>query len=189
MDKNFNIIIAGAGGQGLITLLQIIIAAAFLEGKDVKTSELHGLSQRGGSVETHIRIGKKVYSPLISKGEADLVISLEMLEGLRNLPFANSKTVFLVNKHIIPFEGSLTEEAILKKIKENIKGEKHIIPASQKCIDLFGKEVMSGMFLLGYAVSNNLIPIKKDSVIKAIEENMPEKFVEINKEAFLASGK
>jgi len=77
-NKTFNIIISGVGGQGVITLLSLIDEASFIEGYDVKSSELHGLSQRGGSVEAHIRFGKKVYSPLISLGSADLVISLEM---------------------------------------------------------------------------------------------------------------
>jgi len=68
MAKNleqFNIVIAGTGGQGLITLLQVISEAAMAEGYDIRTSELHGLSQRGGSVEVHIRFGKKIYSPLV----------------------------------------------------------------------------------------------------------------------------
>ncbi|MBU2635317.1 2-oxoacid:acceptor oxidoreductase family protein, partial [Patescibacteria group bacterium] len=84
-NRTFNIVISGTGGQGLITLLQIIAEAALVEGLDVKTSELHGLSQRGGAVETHIRFGKKIYSPLVSLGSADLILSLETLESLRAL--------------------------------------------------------------------------------------------------------
>jgi len=95
MNKPFNIIITGVGGQGVITLTQIIAEAALIEGKDVKTSELHGLSQKGGSVQTHIRFGKKVYSPLIAEGKADLILSLEIIEGLRKINYANSKTNFL----------------------------------------------------------------------------------------------
>ena len=67
MLKNFNIVITGVGGQGLITLLDVISKAAFNKGLDIKTSELHGLSQRGGSVSVYIRFGKKVYSPMIPK--------------------------------------------------------------------------------------------------------------------------
>ena len=95
-NKNqFNIVIVGTGGQGLITLLQVLAEAAVFSGLDIKTSELHGLSQRGGSVEVHIRFGKKIYSPLVAQGEADLVIALEMQESvLRNL-------VFQVEAHIL----------------------------------------------------------------------------------------
>ena len=91
----FNIVIVGTGGQGLITLLQIIAEAALDSGLDIKTSELHGLSQRGGSVEVHIRFGKKVYSPMVPQGKADLIIALEMQEALKASFFAGPKTTFL----------------------------------------------------------------------------------------------
>src|SRR4030042_4394517 len=103
MSKNidqFNIVIKGVGGQGLITLLQIIAEAALSEGYSVRTSELHGLSQRGGSVEVHIRFGKKIYSPIVAQGKADLILGLEMQEGLRGAPFSNKKTKFLINNQI-----------------------------------------------------------------------------------------
>ena len=93
----FNIVIVGTGGQGLITLLQIIAEAALASGFDVKTSELHGLSQRGGSVEVHIRFGKKIYSPMVPQGKADLIVALEMQESLKASYFANRKTTFLIS--------------------------------------------------------------------------------------------
>ena len=110
--NQFNILIVGTGGQGQITLLQILAEAALIEGYDVKTSELHGLSQRGGSVEVHIRFGKKIFSPLIPQGQADLIIGLEMQECLKACYFANPKTNFLINKYIvpIPLEKTLGEE-------------------------------------------------------------------------------
>src|SRR4030043_2333488 len=100
--EQFNMVIVGTGGQGLITLLQIISEAVVFEGYDIRTSELHGLSQRGGSVEVHIRFGKKIYSPLIAQGRADLIFGLEMQEALRGIYFASKKTNFLVNKQITP---------------------------------------------------------------------------------------
>jgi len=92
MEKDFNIIIIGTGGQGLITLLQVLAEAALIENYDVKTSELHGLSQRGGSVEVHIRFGKEIHSPLVSQSGADLVLALEIQESLKGIYFANRKT-------------------------------------------------------------------------------------------------
>jgi indolepyruvate ferredoxin oxidoreductase, beta subunit len=184
MDKTFNIVIAGVGGQGVITLAQIIAEAAFIEGYDVKTSELHGLSQKGGSVETHIRFGKEVYSPLIALGEADLVLSLEILETLRKLSFASKKTKFLINGYSLPYQGSLSDEEISRIIEENIKGEKYIIPASKICQEKLQKEVLSGVYLLGYAIRKNLLPLKSESVLKAIENLMPPKYLAINKQAF-----
>src|SRR4030042_4430542 len=105
MSKNidqFNIVIKGVGGQGLITLLQIIAEAALSEGYSVRTSELHGLSQRGGSVEVHIRFGKKIYSPMVAQGKADLILGLEEQEALNGISFSGHKTNFLINQSIIP---------------------------------------------------------------------------------------
>ncbi|OGZ26917.1 MAG: hypothetical protein A2365_02165 [Candidatus Nealsonbacteria bacterium RIFOXYB1_FULL_40_15] len=184
MDKNFNIVIAGVGGQGVITLVQLIAEAAFAEGYDVKTSELHGLSQRGGSVETHVRFGKKVWSPLISEGEADLIISLELAETLRKLRYANKNTKFVINGYFFPYPEGLSEEEITGIIGREIKQEKRIVPASKVCQEKLEKEVVSTSYLLGYCVSNELIPLKKESVLKAMENLFPEKYLELNKKAF-----
>ena len=81
--KDFDIVLTGVGGQGIITLQKIISEAAIKQGYDVKASELHGLAQRGGHIECHVRIGKKIYSSLVRQGNADLIIALEPLEGMR----------------------------------------------------------------------------------------------------------
>jgi len=143
--SEFNIVIKGTGGQGLITLLQVLAEAALIEGYDVKTSELHGLSQRGGSVEVHVRFGKKIYSPLVCRGGADLIIGLEEQETLRGVYFANQETIFLINKFIvpIPLEKSLSEEEILnnlRKISKNV----NLIPASEICQEKLGTSVVAG---------------------------------------------
>lgn len=185
--QTFNIIISGVGGQGVITLLSLIDEAAFIEGYDVKSSELHGLSQRGGSVEVHVRFGKKVDSPLISGYPlghlADLVISLEMLEGLRELMRTGKNTKFLVNEYCLPFQGSLTKEEIKGHFKA-IGDRLHLVAASDICKEKLQNEVVSTIYLLGYAVHKKLIPIKKESVIKAIESIVPEKYRELNIKAF-----
>jgi len=182
MDKTFNLIINGVGGQGIITLLFLIDQAAFIEGYDVRSSELHGLSQRGGSVATHIRFGKKVYSPLISNGMADLVISLEMLEGLRETAKAGKQTKFLINEFNLPFIGSLPKEEIKKQLKD-LKNEIHFVAASDICKEKLQNEVVSTVCLLGYAVHKKLIPLKPESVLRAIK-SLPEKYQEINIKAF-----
>jgi indolepyruvate ferredoxin oxidoreductase beta subunit len=189
MDKIFNMIIAGVGGQGLITLTQILAEAAESEGLEIKTSELHGLSQRGGSVETHIRFGKKVWSPLVAAGTADLILSLEIQEALKVFPYSNKTTVFLVNKKYIPFENGLSEQEVEKKINELVKGKKHLVAASDICQKELQAEVVSGIYLLGYAVSKKLIPLKSESMLKGIEEIIPQKYLELNKKAFEAAKK
>lgn len=188
-NKVFNIIVAGTGGQGLITLLQIIAEAAFIQGFDVKTSELHGLSQRGGSISTHIRIGKKVYSPLVPLGSADLVLSLETLETLRVVDYANSQTTFLINCYSLPFVGTISAKEIDKKLAQLIKGKKYIISASEICKKELGKEVLSGIYLISYAAFNGLLPIKPESIEKAIRKIIPKSYLDINLKAYKLASK
>ncbi len=182
--KNFNIIITGVGGQGLITLISVINQAAFIEGKDVRSSELHGLSQREGSVETHVKFGKKVYSPLVYRGQADLIMGLEILEGLRAVNRVGSQTKFLVNNYFLPFEDSPRKEKVLDDLKKNLGKNLFLVNASEICQQNLQNEVVSGIYLLGYGISKKLIPLKKESVLKVIKEVMPQKYWDLNIKAF-----
>jgi len=183
MDKAFNLIINGIGGQGVITLLTLVDEAAFVDGYQVRSSELHGLSQRGGSVETHARFGKKVNSPLIENGKADLIISLEALEGLRGATKAGSQTTFLINDQVFAFQGSLTLEEIKERFF-SIKNKSYFVPASTICEEKLQNDIGTGVFLFGYAVAKKLIPIKKKSVLQAIDNIVPEKYKDFNIKAF-----
>ncbi|MFH1424027.1 MAG: indolepyruvate oxidoreductase subunit beta [Candidatus Nealsonbacteria bacterium] len=183
--NQFNIVIVGTGGQGLITLLQVIAEAAVFSGLDFKTSELHGLSQRGGSVEVHIRFGKKIYSPLVAQGEADLVIALEMQEALRAAYFANEKTVFLINKHVVPvpLQTSFTEDQILK-ILSSVARKIEFVPAGEICQKEIGTKVVAGTYLVSLAAFRGLIPLKTDLILKAIKKVIPEQYFELNRKTF-----
>ncbi len=190
MEKDFNIIISGVGGQGIITLTRILAEAALIEKNDVKTSELHGLSQRGGSVETHIRFGKEVYSPLVRQAGADLIISLEAQEALKSCHYGSKKrTVFLVNDFVKPIFGAKEIFSSQKIKKELEKFSKKIIfiPASKIAKEKLGKEVFGGVYLLGYASFQKLIPLKPSSILGAIEKVVSKKYLEINKKAFKLS--
>ncbi len=169
----------------MITLLQIISEAAILEGYDIKTSELHGLSQRGGSVEVHIRFGKIIYSPMVAQGKADLILGLEMQEALKGCYWANPKTNFLINQLILPtpLAKNLTEKEVsdnLKKISRNVV----IVPADKICQEKLGNSVVSGIYLLSLASYKNLISLKPNSILKAIKKIIPEKYLELNLKAF-----
>jgi len=183
MNKNFDIIITGVGGQGVITLLSILDEAAFVEGYDVKSSELHGLSQRGGSVEAHVRFGKKVYSPMVSNGSANLIIALEALEGLRESARAGRQTKILINEYFLPFMGSIPREEIVKQLEES-KKDYTLVQASKICKDKLQNEVVCTIYLLGYAVSKGILPLKKESVLQAIKNVVPQKYLELNTKAF-----
>ena len=181
MNKDFNIVIVGTGGQGLITLLQIIAEAALSSGYDIKTSELHGLSQRGGSVEVHIRFGKEIFSPLVSQAKADLILALEMQESLKALYFTSDKTRFLINKHFIPIPSRkpFSEEQILAALKAKTK--------KIKTVEVKG--VTSGVYLLSLASFEKLIPLSPDSILSAIRKVIPQQYFELNKKTFESAKK
>lgn len=190
--KEFNLIVAGVGGQGALTLATIIAEAAMKEGYDVRTTELHGLAQRGGSIPIHIRFGEKMYTPLVLEGEADLIIALEPLEALRTTYFGskNHNTVFLIDNYKIP---PITVSAFgekypsMNEIANSIKlfsSKVIIINASEIVERETGSILSSNIFILSYAVSKGLLPIKENYVLEAMKENVPEKFFELNKKVF-----
>jgi indolepyruvate ferredoxin oxidoreductase beta subunit len=188
MKKDFNLIIVGVGGQGQITLLRILEEAALVENKDFKGSELHGLSQRGGSVEVHFRMGKNIFSPLVSQADADLILVLEMQEALGSLYYAFSKTQFLLNKLIVPIPGekNVAENQILDYLK-NFTKKIEIVEASKICKEKFQKEVLAGVYLLGYAQKKKFLPLKRESLEEGIKKVVPEKYLKENLEALKLS--
>ena len=189
--KDFNIIISGVGGQGILTLQNILSEAALLHGYDVKTSELHGLSQRGGGVSSHVRFGGKINSPLVAQGDADLIFGLETLEPLRVCFYGSKmkKTVFLINDYkILPISVTILKE----KYPSNKEIENMLKDFASKVIFLDAAEIVkketgdvvaANIFMLGYA-AKKLIPIKKDVLLKAIKAVVPEKHFEMNKKIF-----
>jgi len=187
-DKQFNIVLSGVGGQGLITLGKIISQAAFFQGEEVKMSELHGLSQRGGSVSVQVRFGDNIYSPLVAQAQADLVLSLERNESLRNCYFASkNKTIFLINDFSI-FSPSFGNKKLpsLQKILTDIKPfakKIYTIKASEIARERLGIEIIAGVYMLSGAAFNGLIPIKPNNLLKAIKTIVTKNF-EVNKKAF-----
>lgn len=184
-QKNFNIVIVGTGGQGLITLLDILARASKNQGFDTKTSELHGLSQRGGSVEVHIRFGSSVRSPLVAKSSADLILGLEMQECLKAAYFAGSDTAYLINQNITPIPGKepLAQEAIVKNLKKYTK-KIEVVAANELCQKELGTPVVSGIFLLSLAVFKKMIPLEPQTMLEAIKQTVAPKYLELNVKTF-----
>ena len=190
--KEFNIVIAGTGGQGVLTLMRIIADSALRQGYDVKTSELHGLAQRGGPIPCHIRFGEKIYSPIVMEGEAHLIIALEPLEALRSSYYGSkeNKTTILVNNYsIIPLSVFVAKEIYpsLDEIVDTLKNfSKTVITLNASGIvkETVGTVTPTNIYMLGYVVSKGLIPLEKKFVLEGIEENVPKKFLEVNKKVF-----
>lgn len=190
--NEFNIVITGIGGQGSVTLADVIEEAALKQGYDVKGSELHGLAQRGGTIPCHVRFGDKIYSPLIREGKANLIVGLEELETLRacNYGSKDSKTVFVLDScRIIPLSVNLlgekypSQEEIVRMI-ESFSSKVVILKASETLKKETGSSLATNIFLLGYLTSHDLLPIKKDFIIDGIREVVPEKYFESNMKIF-----
>ena len=158
--ETFNIIVVGYGGQGVLTLADVISRAALIEGKDVKHAELHGLAQRGGSLIIHVRFGEKVYSSLIEKGKADLIIALDALEALRAYEFAGENSIFLVNKKIFRIPARV--EDVLRKIKKY--GKVYGVDADRIAEKLTGKTNYANTFILAYSLARKILPLKRSSI-------------------------
>jgi len=183
--KTFNIVLSGVGGQGVILASKILSMAGIESGYDVKQSEVHGMSQRGGSVTSHVRIGEKVYSPLITEGEADVVIAFELLEALRTKHWTNKNGILIFNTmkiNPITVSSGMAEypEGIVEKINE-LKCKTYAIDALELAKKA-GSPKAVNMVLVGAA--SNVLPIKENIWETVLKNNIPEKILDINFKAF-----
>lgn len=184
--KVWSIVFSGVGGQGVILAAEITALAAVGYGSDVKQTEVHGVSQRGGSVETQVRFGPKVWSPVVPLGEADILVGLEALEALRAAHYTNPEDgIILLNDYrIIPASVEGAEE----KYPQNPggilteKGYRVIeVPASRIAHEL-GDGRMANVVMIGHVSS--LLPIPRDIWLTTLESRIPEKYREPNLRAF-----
>jgi len=180
-----NIMIVGVGGQGTLLASKILGSVLLQQGYDVKVSEVHGMSQRGGSVVTYVRYGEEVFSPVIGLGEADMILAFEQLEAARWLPYLKKGGQVIVNNQMINPMPVITGMAVypdnlLEKIRD-------------KQIDLTEIDGLSLALEAGNAKAVNVVlmglvakkmAVDKALFLKAIEENVPEKFRELNIKAF-----
>ena len=180
-----SILFAGVGGQGIILASAVLARAAINAGYDVKVSEVHGMSQRGGSVEGSVRFGKKVFSPTINK--ADFIISLEKLEALRYIQKLEKNGFILINNYeIYPSSVSsrdvqypLDIESMVKEITEN-----SLFINAVEIAKGLNQIKVSNIVMLG--VFSNLLAFEDENWMDAIKESVPGKAIDLNMKAFLA---
>lgn len=177
--------IAGVGGQGSL-LASRILGHAFLSlGYDVKVSEVHGMSQRGGSVVTYVKYGEKVDSPVICRGEADFLISFELLEAARWLPYLKKGGVVVTStQKIEPMPVIMGVKEYPEHIVEKIEaaGVKLMHADALSLAEECGSSKASNVVLIGMFAKHSDIP--KEVFLKAVEECVPEKFRALNLDAF-----
>lgn len=186
-DINYSIYISGVGGQGIIKTSVIIGEAAMLEGYDVVMSEIHGMSQRGGSVSTELKIGN-FKSSIVEKSKADLILAFEPIEVLRGLDKANKDTALIFNTFpIVPSTLTQTGETypeiddIINNLKDNFD---YVYPLEANGLAKDAGSILSlNMVLLGACVANESFPLSKETVETAMKHNLAPKFHEMNLKA------
>ncbi|MCK4857974.1 MAG: indolepyruvate oxidoreductase subunit beta [candidate division Zixibacteria bacterium] len=185
-ENKFDILIVGVGGQGVLLASEIISAVALRAGFDVKKSEVHGMSQRGGVVTSHVKIADKVYSPTIAQGQADIIMAFEQAEGLRAINWMKKDGIAIISRTtLIP--------AIVTSSKELHYPEDPIAAAKAKAAKVIsvdaddiarelGNPRVVNTILLG--VASNYLPFSVADWTEAMKSKIKERFVEINLTAF-----
>lgn len=180
-----SILLVGVGGQGTILVSKILSQGLMKKGYDVKMSEIHGMSQRGGSVTTQIKFGEKVYSPSIGMAEADILVSFEKLEAARYLPFLKKGGTLIVNDtemYPLPVLTGAAEypKGIIDKLLETVE-DTRVIKASEIAEEL-GEPRCQNIVTLGSMVKS--LGLDEIDWIELIKENLPERVHEVNIKAF-----
>ncbi len=186
-NKITSVILAGVGGQGVILAAELLALSAAAAGHDVKQTEVHGVSQRGGSVESHVRFGVKVHSPLVPPGQADAVVGLEKLEALRFAHYLSPQGILIANDHEIPPAslGALAEKYphhALDFLRE--KGLHMLVLPATRMAEELGNVHVANVILLG-ALSRHL-DLPPEVWEQTLRERIPERHLAINLKAFAA---
>ena len=178
-----SILLVGVGGQGTILASKILTNGLMEAGYDVKMSEIHGMSQRGGSVSSQVRYGEKVMSPVIEKGKADIVVSFEKMEALRALDYLKKDGTLVVNSVEIPSMSVITGDEnypddVLEEIEKYVKAK--VVDATGLAREI-GNEKAANIILLGTIIkAMGLEHIDWDAILEA---NIKPQFLELNKKA------
>ena len=184
MIKSFDILIVGIGGQGTILASNILGEACLLEGRHVKGAETHGMAQRGGSVETHIRIDG-LYGPLIVPGTADLLLSFDLLEALRYSHYLKTEGKMIVNRRMVLPTSVFTQKSPAPTEEEVVSQLARFLPClidADKIAADAGSSLAQNVVILGAA--SRYIPLKAESLLEAVKNLVPQKTVASNVKAF-----
>lgn len=185
MSETKNIMIVGVGGQGTLLTSRILGNALLSGGFDVRVSEVHGMSQRGGSVVTYVKYGKKVYSPVICRGEADIILSFELLESARWFPYLKKDGILItsiqkINPMPVITGASEYPESIIEKIRA--KGLRIIAADAMTLAKSAGNEKTTNVVLIG--IMTEYLGIDAGLVENSLRELVPKKFLDINIKAY-----
>jgi indolepyruvate ferredoxin oxidoreductase beta subunit len=183
----FNLIISGVGGQGNVLLSAFVGAALLKEGFMVSVADTFGVSQRGGSVTSHIKISKKtLYSSVTLDGKADVILGMEPVETLRALgEFGNPHVVVIVNPRPIYPSGGATYPDLdkVKRAITKLSSKAKFVNATEEALKM-GNPIYTNIILLGSLVGAEVLPISKETMIPILEERFPGRLLDANIKAF-----
>ncbi len=184
MADVMKIMIVGVGGQGTLLASRILGNVAIAEGYDVKVSEVHGMSQRGGSVVTYVKYGEKVYSPIIDRGEADIVLAFELLEAYRALPFLKKGGKMIVNTQKMNPMPVITGAAEYPSgLEEKLAAVADLTAVDARSLaESAGNIKAVNVVLIGILAKSTDVPY--ETWTQVIKNTVPEKFLEVNLKAF-----
>lgn len=182
MDKN--ILLCGVGGQGTVLASKLIAAAFMGNGDVVHSAETIGMAQRGGSVQSHIRIGEKAFSPLISSGGADLILAFEPAEAVRNLPLLKENGAVIASSVPVKPAADMNYDGkdAIAYLKKNVKNA-IIVDAEEICRE-FGSSKFFNIAILGVASGAKKLGLAREQILGEIEKRVPKKYLEQNIAAF-----
>lgn len=185
MNGKGNILFCGVGGQGILLASEVTAYSLLAAGMEVRKSEVHGMAQRGGSVTAHLRYGGKVYSPLISPGEADIVVAFEMMEAVRYLPYMHSGSKVIVNTHKIYPPVVATGKMVYP---ENVLDEltsRDIHVRELNAFDIAsGVGEVRAVNIVMVGVLSTYLPVDEQVYVDVMHERIPERFRDVNIRAF-----
>jgi indolepyruvate ferredoxin oxidoreductase beta subunit len=184
MTGSYDLLIVGVGGQGVILAANVIGEACIIEDREVKAAETHGMAQRGGSVECHVRIDGR-YGPLIPPGQADLLMAFELIEALRYRHYLKPDGKLLVNRLVqVPTSVYMqkldvpTEETVLARLSDL---DPCVLDADEKAVEA-GSPLTQNMVMVG--AGSPRLPLRMESLDEAIRRSVPKKTIEMNLRAF-----
>ena len=187
-----NIVLCGVGGPGTVLASRLISAAAMAKGIPVMSAETIGMAQRGGSVFSHLRLGEDVYSPMIARGEADLILAFEPGEAVRMLPYLREGgQVVVSSRPVMPVTATLSgasysAEEMIHFLQAHVKNLM-VVDAEKALQDVSSSKVLN-LILLGAALQSEALGLTEDEIKAAIVQKIPEKFHELNFRALAWAG-
>ena len=187
MTRKTSIVLTGVGGQGVTTAANILGKAAVRAKTNVYVSEIHGMAQRGGAVNCTVRLGN-VSGPLVAAATADVIVSLEPVEALRNIIYANKKTKIITDINpVVPSTVSVGGEKYpnLDDVYKEIQSRAILFKINAlKIAKESGAAITKNIVMLGALAAADVLPFKADVLLETILENIPVKYKDINKKAF-----